>query len=96
MGYLHFSFNLAKEKKRTGTKISVLRAANTSPFLSEKRAKLRGRTSAREWQEELNRLQDIIVRLRNEYQVNISERFHSEPYLWKFSSLIMLLTLVHI
>ncbi|NOT03894.1 MAG: hypothetical protein HOP27_04775 [Anaerolineales bacterium] len=76
-------FPLSKQKNQPGTRLRVLRAANKTPFLSKTRAERRGRTTYDEWQGELNRLHGIILRLKNIYHVNVEEREHLEPYLWR-------------
>ena len=76
-----FFFLLLKEKKLPNTKIRILRASKESPFLSEERAKSRGNNIKR-WLTDLRRLTNEIDYLR-ECGIDIQEREHSEPFLWR-------------
>lgn len=77
-----FFWNLAKERNQPGTSIRVLRAAEYSPFLSEERAKQR-KNLYTEWQFYIHQLTNTIRLLRDSYHVQIEEREHCEPFLWR-------------
>jgi len=72
----------AKKKNRPGEKIRVLRASKNSPFLSEERAKSRG-NDIRRWREDMRRLANEIDLLKDIHEVDIEDREHDEPYLWR-------------
>ncbi len=82
-GESSFFWPIAKEKVTSGTSIQILRASERSPFLSERRAKLRNTTSVQEWRENIRRLEKSIELLRKDYGSYIEDRKHSEPYLWR-------------
>ncbi len=77
-----YFWSLAKNKTTPDVHITILRASEESPFLSEKRAKLRS-THVEQWQEDLSRLSRQIALLKQTYGVPIEERKHCEPYLWR-------------
>jgi len=77
-----YFWSLAKEKHQPGTRIRILRASEESPFLSEPRARLRG-TPVERWHEDLRRLRSEISFLRDVYHIQVEERLHAEPYLWR-------------
>jgi hypothetical protein len=80
---LAFFYLLAKQKE-IGSHIRILRASDKSPFLSEARARRRGK-DPKYWKEEMRRLGTQIEFLRDDPNVKaeIEDRQHLEPYLWR-------------
>lgn len=77
-----FFASLAQRKNQLGTNIKILSASENSFFLSEQRARFRG-TPVEKWREGIRRLKKEINLLRDEYDVRIEAREHSEPFLWR-------------
>jgi hypothetical protein len=77
-----YFYSLAKEKNTPGSLIKILRAASDSPFLSEARAAFR-KTDVKLWREDTRRLGNAIGLLKSTFKVEIEERLHHEPFLWR-------------
>ena len=77
-----YFYQLAMKKNLPETQIQILRASEESPFLSEERADFR-KNSVERWREDLRRLSKEITILKNVHKVQIEEKKHKEPYLWR-------------
>lgn len=74
-------FSTALRKKKSGSRVKILRASDKSPFLSKERAEKVG-YDHEHWVESVRRLSEEIKSLRNS-QAKIEDRQHDEPYLWR-------------
>lgn len=84
-----YFYSLAKERSTPGALIKILRAASDSPFLSADRAayrktdKLGPEDIVKLWREDIRRLGNAIGLLKSSFKVDIEERLHHEPFLWR-------------
>ncbi|MBN1683855.1 MAG: hypothetical protein JW855_00205, partial [Gammaproteobacteria bacterium] len=78
-----FFYPLIEEGKVSpNTSIRVLRASIDSPFLSKERALSRGKSDRYDrWAMQLDNLCNVIKHLSK--KVNITDRKHKEPFLWR-------------
>src|SRR5262245_31014760 len=77
-----YFYPLLVDGKDGPSKVRILRASTNSPFLSEARATHRKANVAR-WGEDIRRLKTEIDFLKSTSKAQISDREHSEPYLWR-------------
>jgi hypothetical protein len=73
----------ARSKTTPDDNIQVLRASDTSPFLSEERARKRGGTTVSRWKKHIQDLHAEVEYLHDVCHVQIEEREHCEPFLWR-------------
>lgn len=88
-GINSFFFPIVKSRAhRPNCTIKILRASVDSPFLSEKRARIRQKISERDWRDIITEWRDTIKEFDAKItlmrkNVNITVREHSEPFLWR-------------